>query len=268
MWGRARRSAGRREPLRQHGEPSVSGGSQLRRASARQEAMSARRSRLLDNRPTPPHRRRAPNEHRKSQPHRVAFFRACRATAKLVHSRNPEDHPAAADHLVRGRPALAGHLSGRRDEGGVRQGVVHGRQDRAAVRPDGRLSATTPVDRRDALHGRRHDRAGTGVDGVRLAAGAGPAGQGADRRWQPRAGGNAKLPGCVAGVFGVPPRIQIRADGRSRPGALIDRRCRRRRAPAVRAAQLPEPDRPHAVHRAPRRAGGNLRRPRPAADRG
>ncbi len=142
------------------------------------------------------------------------------------------------------------------------------RQGRAAIRPDRRLRAAARMDRQLAVHRRHEDPARADPDGVGLAAGARPDRQGADRRRQPRAGRNPELPGRAAGLLGLPPGVRLGRHRRRRPGALLDRRRRQRRAPAVFAAELPEPDRPLAVGRAPPRTGGNLRPPRPAADRG
>ena len=112
------------------------------------------------------------------------------------------------------------------------------------------------------------DRPRTGVDDLRLAAGARPARQGADRRRQPRAGRDPELPRRAAGVFRVPPGIRLGRHRRAWPGAELDREGRQGRAHAVRAAELPEPDRPQPVGRAPPRTGRDLRPPQPAADRG
>src|SRR5450830_851906 len=103
------------------------------------------------------------------------------AIKKLFHPRNPEDHAASRDHFLCRRPALARHFPRRGNENRLRQGLVQQWQGRPAIRPYRRLSAAAPVDRRYTVDRWQPHLAGTGLDDLWLAAGAGLAWQGADR---------------------------------------------------------------------------------------
>ena len=97
---------------------------------------------------------------------------------------------------------------------------------------------------------------GAGADHHRLAAGPGPGGQGADRHRQPRPGGNADLPRRAAGLRADGARGRRRAPATTKASTSPTSPAkRRRRALPLRAAQLPEPDRPHHERGAPRGAG-------------
>ena len=95
------------------------------------------------------------------------------------------------------------------------QGAGRSPAGRAAIRPDRGLHAAARMGRRTPEPERRHHPPQPGADHHRLAAGPGPAGQGADRRRQQGAGGNPELPGRAAGVLAVPAGVLGHADRRA-----------------------------------------------------
>ena len=141
---------------------------------------------------------------------------------------------------------------------------------RAARRRRARRCSTPPakasaplrewVAARDGAPGPAVD-AGAGADHHRLAAGARPRRQGADRRRQHGRGRVADLPRRAAGVRSVRAGVRRRSpcdDDGPLPEALA---ASGRRALPLRAAQLPEPERPH---RSARRAAPRWSRARPS----
>jgi hypothetical protein len=194
---------------------------------------------------------------------------AHRARAGLADPRDPEGDHAPRHDLARRRPAGAAVVS--------RRGAARRLRRRACRRPGAGTavqhhrgpSAAARLDRRAGDRARRADRGRAGADRLRLAAGARPDRQGDGRRRQSTAGRIADLPRRVAGVRAVRPGLPHPADRHRRPAAAGDRRRDRARRPSrLRDAELPEPDRPNAELRAPRRTGGRCAPLRPLAGRG
>ena len=183
-----------------------------------------------------------------------------RAPEPLGDPRDPQAHRAPGHRLAGRRAALARRLPGRGAARRHRPRAARGPARGAAVRRQRRLRPAARMGRRPAAGAGCGLHRGPGADHHRLAAGAGPGRQGADRPGQRRRRRIAHLPGCAAGLCALRTRVRAGGRRRRRPDARGAGRGPRRAFPLP-AAQLPEPGWPLHGRRAPRGAGSSVPRP-------